>query len=304
MDHVFKKLGILAIMLSFFGISCDENKAGVNADSIFWKVECNGKTSWLFGTMHAPSPVFEKIPEPVKTALAESSIFLSEIEPDWKSQTEVMRGMLLPETETLELKIGKQRFERIKAVTDKMLPPMSPAQLGRQKIWAASLIIAWPRKATAVAPVDILLYEKARIAGCKTSGIESPAEQIAVLDKFTEAEQIQLLDDALEEAESDYKLLNSLMDKYIAQDLNGMTEDFFSKTTCYSPELKEKFINNLLIGRNKIFLERVLPEIRGNDVFIAIGAGHLFGEEGLVSMLEKEGCRVTPVKMEWEVGKF
>ncbi|MFA6293221.1 MAG: TraB/GumN family protein [Victivallales bacterium] len=291
-------------MLSFFGLSCDERKAAVNAASIFLKIECGGKTSWLFGTMHAPNPVFEKLPGSVKTAIAESAIFLSEIEPDEKNQLEVMRGMLLQETENLEHKIGKQRFDRLKAATDKMLPPMSQSQLDRQKIWAASLLVAWPRKSTDAIPVDILLYEKAKIAGCKTAGIESPAEQIAALDKFTEAEQIQLLEEALEEAENDYKLLNSLMDKYIAQDLNGMAEDFFSKNSCYSPELKEKFINILLIGRNKLFLERVLPEIRRNNVFIAVGAGHLIGAEGLVSMLEKEGCRVTPVKIEWEVRKF
>lgn len=287
------EIGILLTMLS-----CDEKKAGTQASSIFWKIEYDGKTSWLFGTMHVPSPIFEKMPEAVKAAIANSEIFFSEIELDGKSQMEVMRSMLLPENESLELKIGKFRFEKLKAVTDKFMPPVSYEQLNKQKIWAATLYIAWPRTSAGTAPVDILLYEEAKTAGCKTAGIESPQEQIAPLDAFTETEQIQLLEESIEEAEGNYKLLNSLMDKYIAQDLNGMAEEFFSKTSCYSPQLKEKFINSLLIGRNKLFIERLMPEIRKNKVFIAVGAAHLIGEEGLVSILEKEGFRVTPVKIE------
>ena len=291
-------------MLSFFGLSCDEKRVGTNTSSIFWKIECNGKTSWIFGTIHAPIPVFRKIPETVETALGDSRIFFSEIEMDDKNQLKMMQSMLLPETESLEVKIGGNSFERLKSITNKFIPPISQDRLNRQKIWAASLFIAWPRKSTDPVPVDILLYEKAKIDGCKTMGLESTEEQIAYLDAFTETEQIQLLEEAIEEAEDNYKLLNSLIDKYIAQDLNAMSEEFFSKTPCYSHELKEKFINILLIGRNKLFLERVMPAIMENNVFIAVGAGHLIGEEGLVSLLEKKGCKVTPVKIEWEVRKF
>lgn len=300
----FKKIGILIIMLSFFGLSCDEKKTGARADSVFWKIEYDGKTSWLFGTMHAPSPVFENMPEPVKTALAASEIFFSEIEPDGGNQREVMRKMLLPETETLQLKIGEQRFKRLKSLTDKFIPPPSSEQLNRYKVWAAALYIAWPRKSADSLPVDILLYEKAKAVGCRTAGIESPDEQTDLLDAFTEIEQMQLLEEALEEGESNYKLLNKLMDKYVAQDLSGMADEFFLKNSCYSPEFKEKFINILLVRRNSLFLERLLPEIRKNNVFIAVGAGHLIGKEGLVSLLEREGCRVTPVKIVLEVRKF
>ncbi len=291
-------------MLSFFGLSCDEKKAGMHAGSIFWKIEYEGRPSWLLGTIHAPVSVFGKIPETVETAIGNSKIFFSEIEMDDKNQFKMMQSMLLPETESLEVKIGENRFERLKSITNKFIPPISQDRLNRQKIWAASLFIAWPRKSTDPVPVDIMLYEKANIDGCRTMGIESTEEQIAYLDAFTETEQIQLLEEAIEEAEDNYKLLNSLINKYIAQDLNAMSEEFFSKTPCYSHELKEKFINILLIGRNKLFLERIMPAIRESNVFIAVGAGHLIGEEGLVSLLEKEGCKVTPVKIEWEVLKF
>jgi uncharacterized protein YbaP (TraB family) len=94
------------------------------------------------------------------------------------------------------------------------------------------------------------------------------------------------LEESIEEAEGNYKLLNSLMDKYIAQDLNGMAEEFFSKTSCYSPQLKEKFINSLLIGRNKLFIERLMPE-KGKIKYLSPSAPLISSEKKALFQFSK-----------------
>ncbi len=296
-----KKLGLFAIMLSFLGLGCDEKKSAVGPSSVFWKLEYEGRTSWLFGTMHAPHAAFSKLPEPVKNALAETRLFLSEIEPDERNQVKIMKGMLLPDNESLEAKIGKDRFARLKAVTDKFDPPISPNFMNKNKIWAASLIIAWPRKSTDPVPVDVLLYEKAKLGGCETKGLETPEEQLAPLDSFTEAEQIQLLVEAIEEAEGNYKMLNLLMQKYISQDLSGMAEEFYSRRTNFTSQFREKFVDKLLKDRNRLFLERSIPLLKENSCFVAVGAGHLIGETGMLFRLEKAGFKVTPVEIKFEI---
>ncbi|OGV37993.1 MAG: hypothetical protein A2X48_07765 [Lentisphaerae bacterium GWF2_49_21] len=288
-------------MFTFIGLSCDERKDSAVHGSVFWKIEYEGKTSWVFGTMHAPNPAFSKIPEPVKTALAESRLFFSEIESDEKNQVKVMQGMLLPETETLETKIGRTRFTRLKDIADKFIPPISSSFLNKNKIWAASLIIAWPRKSTDPVPIDILLYQKAKLNGCETKGIETPEEQLGPLDAFTEPEQVQLLEEAMEEAEGGYTMLNSLLEKYLAQDMKGMGKDFFSRKTSFTPQFRDKFINVLLKERNKLFFERTLPDIKSRNCFIAVGAGHLIGDEGVISLFEKAGCKVTPVEFKFDI---
>jgi len=32
-----------------------------------------------------------------------------------------------------------------------------------------------------------------------------------------------------------------------------------------------------------------------------VGAGHLIGDEGLLSLLEKAGCKVTPVEFKFDI---
>ncbi len=296
-----RKFGLLAIMFTFIGLGCDEKKPGNGPASILWKIEYEGNTSWIFGTMHAPHSHFNKLPEPVKDALSKSKLFLSEIEPDDKNQVKIMQGMLLPENESLESKIGKIRFERLKSITAKFDPPYTSSFLNRNRIWAASLLVAWPRKSTDPVPMDVLLYQKAKLDGCETRGIETPEEQLAPLDSFTEPEQIQMLEDSLDEADGGYRMLNALTGKYISQDLAGMTEDFYSRKSSFTPQFRDKFINLLLKERNKLFFDRIISDIKTKDCFVAVGAGHLIGDEGLLSLLEKAGCKVTPVEFKFDI---
>jgi len=288
-------------MLTFLGLGCDDKKSGSGLDSVFWKIEYQGRTSWIFGTMHAPNEAFSRIPEPVKKALAESKVFFSEIEPDEKNQVKIMQGMLLPENESLEGKIGRSKFTQLKNITGKFDPPLSPSFLDKNRIWAASLLISWPRKSSDPVPIDVLLYEKAKLGGCETKGLETPEEQLAPLDSFTETEQIQLLTEAIGEAEDGYKMLNGLLQKYISQDLSGMAEEFYSRKTSYTPQFRDKFIDKLLKERNDLFLERLMPTIREKDCFVAVGAGHLIGSNGLIALLEKSGFKATPVEFKFNV---
>ena len=66
--------------------------------------------------------------------------------------------------------------------------------------------------------------------------------------------------------------------------------DYLQKTDAY-----------LLTFRNERFLERALPELTKGDLFMAVGALHLPGEAGLVSMLRARGFEVTRVPVPGEV---
>lgn len=268
-------------------------------ESLFWKIEYEEKVSWLFGTIHISLPEFEKIPEAIKNALRNSDLFVSEMEPDEKNQVEVMNGMLLPDSETLSVLIGNQRFSRLTDILEMNEMPVSIELLNKHKVWAAALLIAWPRKSDDI-PFDMLLFEKAKLSGIKTMGLESPKEQLEIFDSFTLSEQIEILEDGMKEADEKYANLNLLIKKYLSQDLSGLSELFYSKKTFFSPEFREKYLNVMLIKRNHHFLKHLLPAIKKGRAFIAVGAGHLTGNEGLISLLKKRGCSLEPVNFKFE----
>ena len=53
--------------------------------------------------------------------------------------------------------------------------------------------------------------------------------------------------------------------------------------------------DRLLLDRNRRMFERMLPLVQRGNAFIAVGAGHLVGEDGLLRLLERRGFRVQSV---------
>ena len=64
-----------------------------------------------------------------------------------------------------------------------------------------------------------------------------------------------------------------------------------------SPEFME-FSDIFLYDRNKAWIPKIKNEMETKQCFIAVGAGHLFGDGGLIDLLEKEGLKLTAISTE------
>ena len=51
----------------------------------------------------------------------------------------------------------------------------------------------------------------------------------------------------------------------------------------------------LLNDRNKNWVVQLKTIMKSEVVFVAVGAGHLVGKEGLISLLRKEGYTIKPI---------
>jgi hypothetical protein len=60
--------------------------------------------------------------------------------------------------------------------------------------------------------------------------------------------------------------------------------------------LWQKMRQKLLDDRNIVMAERTLPVAKQKSVFIAVGASHLAGKNGLISAYKKAGFTLSPVK--------
>jgi uncharacterized protein len=63
----------------------------------------------------------------------------------------------------------------------------------------------------------------------------------------------------------------------------------------YSGHGYADFRTRLISRRNAVMAERASQSIADSPTFIAVGALHLPGEDGLVSLLRKRGFRLEPV---------
>ena len=58
----------------------------------------------------------------------------------------------------------------------------------------------------------------------------------------------------------------------------------------------DEFNQSLIINRNAVMAERAVPFIEKGNVFMAVGALHLPGEDGLVNKFQQAGYSVTSVE--------
>jgi len=66
-------------------------------------------------------------------------------------------------------------------------------------------------------------------------------------------------------------------------------------------ETLQKVNGYLLEHRNLKFVERLMPELDAGGVFVAVGAGHIPGETGLVRLLRQNGYLVSRVRLTGEI---
>jgi uncharacterized protein YbaP (TraB family) len=148
--------------------------------------------------------------------------------------------------------------------------------------------------------LDQLLEYDARRQGKRVVALETVAEQIEVFAGMDEADVVWLLEGMIEQVGADGDLrshvvdyLQSLTELYLTGDIGGI----FELTSGQLPEgdaaSMERLLERMFDRRNRTMVERMGPLIARGEAFVAIGAAHLPGEAGVVSLLADKGYEVT-----------
>lgn len=92
-----------------------------------------------------------------------------------------------------------------------------------------------------------------------------------------------------------YNLYPFIIENYLQQDLNEMFNLSFSE------EGGMPNINNFFFLRNQKWIPKIKDIIHHQSAFIAVGAGHLPGEYGLIDLLRKEGYTLKAIMNESDI---
>ena len=63
----------------------------------------------------------------------------------------------------------------------------------------------------------------------------------------------------------------------------------------FDEDVFNRYIQGILYKRNKRMLKRIIPYLNDGSAFIAVGALHLAGENGLLRVLKNKNYHVTRV---------
>src|SRR5699024_4968212 len=128
---------------------------------------------------------------------------------------------------------------------------------------------------------EMEIMEKAAKAGKPTSGLETIDFQISLFDSIPYTYQANMLVEAIldkENTEERTDDMKEIFHKYVAQDLDAMHQ-LSSKE---EDQIMQDFNLLLIDTRNKNWIPEIENLIRKKPSFIAVGAGHLAGQNGVI----------------------
>lgn len=277
-----------------------------NGEGLLWRVE--GKEgaapSYVFGTMHVADPRVLQMSEPVRKALAEAQTVAIETT-DILDQSAMLALFskapeltMFPPGESLTDYLTPEEREVVSAALAERGVPL--ASVVKMKPWMLVSLISLPecelRRKEAGAPVlEAKLAEEARQAGKRLVGLETAQEQLAAIASLPMELHIEALVGVLELGGR----VDDMIETLIALYLKGKTDMFqpvlenLLMQDAQGEEGYAAFEERMIVMRNRIMAERAASLLDEGGAFIAVGAMHLPGENGLVSLLRKAGYQVN-----------
>ncbi|AKR43818.1 TraB/GumN family protein [Methylophilus sp. TWE2] len=257
---------------------------------LFWQLESpSGQVSYLFGTMHTDDNRVTNFPPSVIQALKNVDTFMLEV-----ADAPPASLLQLPQG-NLKQYLSETELEQVARLADMHVMPME--MVLRMKPWLLAVLFDLPKPQTPFAQ-DLLLKAKAEELDKRVLGLESPQEHFGVMDNLTTEEQLQMLRTVLKRSqkqkENDFE---RLMKAYLAGDAEQVANMDDAMTQGVLPAaLWQRMRVKLLDERNVLMAERSLEQAKQGRVFIAVGAAHLAGKDGLINTFRQAGFKLTPLK--------
>jgi uncharacterized protein YbaP (TraB family) len=217
-----------------------------------------------------------------------------ELVPDLPTLARLAEYMHYPQGQTLELVIGVERFDHlVSALSTYRIPAEF---VNRMKPWAAMMTLSTPPPETGFF-MDLSLSLRASGSGLKVVGLETLEQQLSFLENMPMPMQLSLLDQAIAEFGLVKEAHDEMVGAYLENDLAELQTLSDQQLRAVGGKASDYFIESGIHARNIRMIESLLPHFENNRVFVAVGALHLPGEEGLLSLLRRQGFELHPLDM-------
>lgn len=288
----------VVLLMSLLSVTGIGHAQGDSERTLLWKISGNGldKPSFLFGTIHMLCKDDAVLSNNLKEAIRNADDVYFEVDLDnMFEMLGVVSKMKMRGDTTLRDLLTETEYSRVKSFFESHSTMLPFSMLETYKpILAASLLEQNTMACDATAMMEQVIMEEARRHNKNIKGLETMGYQAAVLDKIPyklQAEQLLRYVDDAGKKENDDAELSQMMQAYRDQDLEKL-----EKMITQSDPAISNYTDVLLNERNKNWVEKLKGLLPGHSLLIAVGAGHLPGKEGVISLLRKAGYKVTPVK--------
>lgn len=294
-----KKILFPLLFIGFLTPSCKSQKLtplALNADnnSLLWRVSGNGikDPSYLFGTFHLLCKDDIHFSDALKTAMQRSDTIYMEMDMDDPS---VLLGGLL----YMNMKGGKklqdfytpEEYQRVKSYFEDTLNTPLMLLQSMKPYFLVSLLYPKMMDCSAPSGVEQELMALAKEYKKSINGLETIQFQASVFDSIPyewQAKELLKNIDSLKKGKEEFETILKLYKEQSLDSISSLTQE--------GEMGDDKYGALLLTDRNKNWAKKLNDIMPKESVFVAVGAGHLGGNEGLIDLLRKKGYTVEPLK--------
>lgn len=263
-----------------------------DADPAIWVVKDPDTTIYLFGTFHALDGKSAWFNDEVKTAFDLSKEVVLEIPPvedKTALQPVILKYALDTSGKPLLDKLSPKAKEKyVKALADMGAPPTAFDKM-KPFFAALTLVMVNAQKLgfTGESGAEAVLTKAAKETKKPIGALETVEFQMSLFANLSEAEQIEMLEQTLDEFDDAVATFKAMNDHWSKGDSEGMAK-LVNDLNAQSPELYKL----LLTDRNATWAEWIDQRLdKPGVVFMGVGAGHLGGKDSVQDLLAKRGIK-------------
>lgn len=260
---------------------------------LLWRLERDGRTSWLYATVHAGRPDWAEPGPLLRAALDSADVLALEVDP---ADPAVMQALqAVPAAPALAPAL-QQRLDGAAArlcLPPDMLAPLHPV------LQLATLTLLEGRwlGLDAAFGVEITLAAQARRRGLPVVGLETAAGQMQALVPEPAADLAPQLDQGLEllESQAARRQLQRLVQAWEQGDLDTL-QRYPEWCDCVHTEADREALRRLNDARNGPLADGIAARhAAGQRVLAAVGALHMTGPQAVQDLLAARGFQVQAV---------
>ena len=269
--------------------------AGAQYHSLFWKISGNGlkEPSYLFGTMHAADPRIQQLGDSALPYFKLAHSYVMELDPAKAMDMGLMGKLMMGGDYSLQKMIPEKEYRFLDSIVKgnvglglAMFDNISPVVV---MVMAEASTMGVEDTGGTDEILDMHFYNIAKEEKKKVFGIETVDEQLDALNALSYQEQADMLVQEVDDLQNNKNEGPDLLQFYLNQNLDSLA------ATDNTGKMPPKFYKALVADRNIRMAERIPDFIKKQSAFIAVGALHLPGPNGVIALLRKQGYSVEPM---------
>lgn len=289
---LFKAVIALILLLT---MAIPSSIAQKSDQHMLWKVESDGQVQgYLVGSVHLMKSGIYPLDDVYQQAFNKSEVVVFEL--NFDSLRANMMGLLrrlafYPQDKSIKGALSKNTYTLLQNTLDSLGLPA--ARFNRLEPWyiAISVPALQMRQAgyTGKAGIDLHFFSKAKKTDKEIVGLETAAYQLNIFDDLPPGLQEKYLKYSLKQADKTLMMIDEMITAWKSGNADKIEQ-------IMQGEMKNNFsllYQKLLIVRNKNWIPKIETLLSQDDTpMIIVGAGHMTGEKGLISLLEQQGYKV------------